>query len=274
MASRVIALPPHGIHLHINNRFRNNNEDAWNFTVPNTSIQLDSGFYLMQIKQVVTENFINTIQPGLNDVFAVVVNGQAYELLLPASYYDIESMVQGLNTFLATINVNLMLIYDYNTRKLSVSIPAATTFSFYSPLLKISYQYRNDYPSKYDRLLSMLGFIEQMNLTFSGASVLIANNPVNLKYTTSIRIVTNQHINVVGTDSENQQVLVTIPIVVGYGEVIDYEPVQPRTFAMSSYALDSFRISVIDDYNNKISVPEYTGLSISLTLLQAATSFT
>jgi hypothetical protein len=273
MTTRVTALPPHGIHFHINNRFRQNNEGAWAFTVPARSIPIDSGFYLMQIKQVVTENFIRTIQPGLNDVFAVLVNGTSYETLLPSRYYTVDTLVAALNTFLATINPALQLTYDYDFRLLSINIPVATSFAFVSPQLNISYQYRNDYPSRYDRLLSMLGFLGQSNTVYTGATVISATNEINLKYTSSIRLVTNQHCNVVGTDDENQQVLISIPITVPFGETIAYEPAQPRTFAFNSNVFDSFRISVVDDYNNRLDVPEFVGLNISMTLLQAATPF-
>jgi hypothetical protein len=78
---------------------------------------------------------------------------------------------------------------------------------------------------------------------------------------------------VVGTDDENQQVLISIPITVPFGETIAYEPAQPRTFAFNSNVFDSFRISVVDDYNNRLDVPEFVGLNISMTLLQAATPF-
>lgn len=273
MTTRVTALPAHGIHFHINNRFRNNNEAAWSFNIPQVAIPIESGFYLMQIKQVVTENFIRTIQPGLNDVFAVQFNGLVYETLLPSRMYTIDSMVSALNTFLATIDAALQLTYDYDFRVLSIDIPAASTFAFVSPQLNISYQFRNDYPSRYDRLLSMLGFLEQANTSYTGPNVIEAVNEVNLKYTTSIRIVANQHCNVVGTDNENQQVLISIPIDVPFGDVINYEPMQPRTFALSSSIFDSLRLTVVDDYNNALNVPEYVGLTMSLTLLQAATPF-
>ena len=273
MTSRVTALPPHGIHFHINNRFRQNNENAWSFALPSTAIPIDSGFYLMQVKQVITENFIRNIQRGLNDVFAVQVNGVTYELLIPSRNYNIDTLMAALNAFLSTINSNLQFSFDYDLKVLSIDIPSGVTFSFLSPSLNISYQYRNDYPSKYDRLLSMLGFLSQQNTQFVGPTIIEAVNEVNLKYTTSIRLVTNQHCNVVGTDNENQQVIISIPVDVPFGEIIAYEPVQPRTFAFSSNVFDSFRLSVIDDFNNRLDVPEYVGLNISLTLLQAATPF-
>jgi len=273
MTTRVTALPAHGIHFHINNRFRGNNEDAWNFSIPPTSLPLESGFYLMQIKQVITENYIRNIQPGINDVFSVQVNGVTYEVLLPSRYYNIDTLSSALNTFLATIDPALQLSYDYDFNVLSINIPAATTFAFISPQLNISYQFRNDYPSAYDRLLSMLGFLSQANTIYTGATIIEAVNEVNLKYTTSIRIVCNQHCNVVGTDNENQQVLISIPIDTSFGDVIAYEPIQPRTFAFNSNVFESFRIAVIDDYNNRLSAPEFVGLNISMTLLQAATPF-
>ncbi len=273
MSSRVTALPPHGIHFHINNRFRQQNESAWNFSVPPSCLPIESGFYLMQIKQVITENYIRNIQTGINDIFAVRVNGLFYETVLPSRYYTIDTLVTALNAFLATINVDLKLLYDYEFRYLSVSIPAATRFSFVSPQLNISYQFRNDYPGRYDRLLSMLGVLPQANTEYSGAVVVSATNEVNLKYTTSIRLITNQHCNVIGTDNENQQVLISIPVDVPFGELIAYEPIQPRTFAFNSNVFDSFRITVIDDFNNRLDAPEFVGLNISLTLLQAATPF-
>jgi hypothetical protein len=269
----VVALPPHGIHVHLNNRWRSPNESAFQFRVPPLAFGINGvGSYLLQLKQVTTKNFIPNVQPNISDRYRVNVNGNESIFILAEGDYNIDALVDAMNASLATLNPGLQLSYDYDMKKLTINIPNGVTFSWSSPI-----QNTNPdafyYPNPYDRFLAMIGFIKQKNIQYTGPTAITASYPVDLIASSEMNIHVQQNLNVVNTNNMNPQILACVPIEVPYGSVIAYEPIQPRTFTLNPQIIEYLEIGVCDEYGNRVNVPDSVGLQISFTLIPNSTSY-
>ncbi len=268
--SQVVALPPHGDHVHVSNRFRNPNEPAFQFRVPSMSLGMSGvGSYLMQIKSVVMDHMMPNIQTGKNDVLSVTVNGVTTLIVLPSYEYNIDSLVTALNTALGGLAAGLLLTYDYDFKFLTLTVPAATTFRFNSPMVQGVDNERATLDSKYDRLLNMMGFYQKRNINYTGI-VDVIGELVSLKGTTCYKICVNQSMGVVTGDPFNPQILCDVPVTVPYGETIGYEPIQPRTFTLNPNVMEYLAIDVRDDYGDRVKVPDKAFMELSFSMIPTA----
>lgn len=272
--SQVVALPPHGNHIHISNLQRSGNESAFEFRVPPLGMSLSGvGSYLMQIKHVLTQNAVPTIQRAKSDALRIAVSGVETEIVLESGFYHADSLVTALNTAFAAVNPGLIFTYNSDTRTLTLAVPGGITFMFVSPNQYLD-QDRPNFQSKYDRLYAMMGFYTQRDVLYTGATNIIANDPINLVPTMALNVCVNQHMDVYSTSRGNRQVIASVPVGdVEFMAQVSYEPTQPRTFVLNSQALESLQISILDDFYEAIEVPFNTKFDISLTLLAMARSF-
>lgn len=270
--SSVVALPPHGLHIHVNNEFRHENEEAFNFRAPPMVSNTDSGSYLLQLKQVITQNMFYNIEQGLSNILMFSIDSTETSAYIDPGNYTIETLVDAINAAFAATGENVLLEYDYDERKCKLNIGANIAFQWISP--NVSKTQGTRY-SQYDRLISMLGFWENRNIAYSSPAglVLTAYNPVNLVNRRCMNICLDRNLDVTGSNYTNPQILCTIPIVVPFGEPIFYEPIQPRTFLMSAHDMDSLQITVIDEYGVMIKSPEHTTLQISWTMIPQGRSY-
>lgn len=268
----VVALPPHGLHIHVNNEYRHENEDAFNFRAPPMVANTDSGSYLLQVKQVITQNMFYNVEQGVSNILMFSIDSVVVTLYIEPGNYSIETLVDAINAAILAQGGGLTLEYDYDDRKCKVNIAPTTVFQWISP--NVSKTQGSRY-SQYDRLLSMLGFWENRNTSYSSPAglVLTAYNPVNLVNRRCMNICLDRNLNVTGSNYTNPQILCTIPIIVPFGEPIFYEPIQPRTFVMSAHDMASLQISVIDEYGVMIKAPENVTLQISWTMIPQGRSF-
>jgi hypothetical protein len=257
----------HGIHVHVNNRFRASTEAAYNFRIPPMAFGISGvSSYLLQLKQVITQNFIPNVQQGVSDTFQVKYNGTTSSFTLAEGNYAIDDLVSAINTGLATLNAALQLTYDYSFQRLTIAVPAGTTFSWVSTSTNSTLQ-SFTLRQGTDRFLNMIGFIQQKNFVYTGAVNVTASQPVNLVPTSFLNIQVNQNMQVTNSDTANPQTIASVPLDVNYGDVIIYEPQQPRTFMINAQVMESMQITVTDEYGIQIKVPETTGLFLSWTLL-------
>jgi hypothetical protein len=261
-------LPPHGIHVIVNNQYRSETESAYSFRFPpSVSFPANVGSYLMQLKKVTTHHFVPNIRRGLNDILSVEVDGVVTDLVIGEDNYNIDSLVTLINTFLASLKVGLAFVYDYDFYKLTLSVPAATTFKFVSPQRLLNTQFRADYQSPYDFLLAMLGYEDVANVLYAGATFIEASRAVNLIPASALYIYVNQDLQVISSDPANPQVIATVALDVPYGSIITYEPQQPRTYQVTPQNILNMLFQVIDNYGNPINVPKNVGLQMEFTLL-------
>jgi len=268
--SQVVALPPHGIHVHVNNYSRQSSEAPFRFRMPPFLNPVPGiGTYLAQTKQFVSINLFPNIVQGVTDTYQVNVNGSSTIFVLSSNRnYNIIDLVAAINAGLATINVSLQLSYNSDSMQLTLAIPSGVSFQWVSPSSSTTITGASaQITSKYDRLLSMLGFYTQKNTLFTGPLSLTANAPVNLLPTTTIKVVVNQDLQCSGTGNGNCQVLFQIPLDVAFGEVISYEPVQPRTFIINPISLEYLEVNVVDDYDMPLTVPDNIPMNFVFTMI-------
>lgn len=276
MSSQTVVLPPTGTYVDINNRFRNINEPAYNFRCPPlTQLISGTGSFTVQVKRIVTQNFIPTIQKGKTDTMSVTMAGTAHTIVLQEGHYTIDTLVTALNAAFTSAfgGAGFLFTYDYTLQTLTLTVPA-TTFSFNSPALSgVSYDQPN-LMSPYDRLLQMLGFFYVKNRTFTGPTTIVADRSVNLIPTNSLYVYINENLNVISTMANNPQNIATVPIgTYDYGETVSYETPDPRTFTMTPQMVTSMTVSVLDDYGTQVNVPDSTLLDIGFLFIPTSKSY-
>jgi len=275
MSGQSVFLPPTGTYVDINNRFRNINESAYNFRCPPLTQQFPGvGSFTVQVKRVITQNFIPTIQRGKTDSISITVGGTVHTIVLQEGNYSIDTLMAALNTAFQVYDAGLVFTYDYDFQKLTLAVPAAQTFSFNSPTVNgVTYD-RPNLMSPYDRLLQMLGFFYVRNQVYTGVTSIVADRSVNLIPTNSMYIFINENLNVVSTMLNNPQNIATVPIgLFKFGETVNYETPDPRTFTMTPQMLTGMTISVVDDYGTPVNVPDSTLLDIGFLFITTSKSY-
>lgn len=264
--SAVVTLPPHGTHVHINNRYRDPNDSCCCFRVPPLAFGLTLGVasYLMAIKQVSTQNFVRNVQTNISDRVMVNVNGTDTLIILESGHYNIDVLVSALNDALFPLNATLQLAYDYDLKKLTLNVPNGVTFRWQSYSTNDRFDYQNN---PIDRTLAMLGFDRQKNITYVGPTTVTASWEVNLIPTQNLHVCFQQNMGVVNSDGDNRQIIASIPCTGEFGSIIAYEPIQPMTFQLNPLVLETLDISVFDDYGNRVEIPDSIGLHINFTLI-------
>lgn len=267
----VTTYPPHGTHVYINNRFRDPlSQPAYKFRCPQfAQPNNDQGSYLCVVKQVMTENFIYTVCENQNDILCWVNDGQEYIYTVPQENYTVDSLITLLNTVLSPYNV--VLSYDSDLRKISVTKTGVNVFKLISPD-QIQETQAVSFTKRGNRFLRMLGLYEEASQGNVLSGVFTANNPVHLNRTSALFINIYNQINVMHSDIRNPQSIVAVPLDVGYGEKVIYTPATPPTFQIQPNALESLGIYVTDEWGEEVQVPDNTGLLIHLVLYQISTS--
>lgn len=271
MSQSVIAIPPHGTHVYINNRFRDpSSPGAYSFRVPQFSnINPNVRSYLAVVKSVVTKNNINTITAGQNDAIQYKINGLLYEVILGQGVYTIDSLLAALNVAIQAVNPGFVWSYDTIARRVSLVVPAATTFSFVRPVLgSASYiSDRQDWSSKHDRFLNMIGMIKNATSTYTGATTIVAQDPADISGTNWMDVNFDFNLNVMHSNPNNPQTFTSVPVDVPFGQTIVFEPPTPRTFVISPAILEYVYIFVTDEWGKPVVVPDNTPLQIHLLLI-------
>lgn len=277
MGSQTVVLPPTGTYVDINNRFRSINESAYHFRCPPlTQLLSGTGSFTVQVKRVVTQNFIPTIQKGKTDTMSVTMGGTVHIIVLQEGHYTIDTLITALNAAFTSAygGAGFLFTYDYTLQILTLTVPA-TTFSFNSPaLFGVDYDQPN-LMSPYDRLLQMLGFFYVKNQPFTGPTTIVGDRSVNLIPTNSLYIsMENENLNVISTMANNPQNIATVPIgSYDYGETVSYETPDPRTFTMTPQMLMNMAVSVLDDYGTQVNVPDSTLLDIGFLFIPTSKSY-
>lgn len=265
---QVTAYPPHGIHVYINNRFRDpGNQPAYKFRCPQfAQPNKDEGQFLAAVKKVVTENFIYTITTGQNDLLCWEYGGLEYIYKVPQENYTVDSLITLLNSFF-TPTFNVTWAYDQDLRKLYLTQSAGLVFRFLEPY-SIRTLNEGNLKKRTDRFLRMLGLYSNairgdvLNIGVSN----YADDPINLNRTGVLYINTFTNLGVLHSDVQNPQTLVSVPVDVGYGEKIVYVPASPATFLIKPNDLESLNIYVTDEWGEEVQAPSNTGLMIHLVL--------
>lgn len=132
-------------------------------------IELDEKFnYSCSLLDFHTYNSVPNINEG-NNKLAYTMNGVQRELIIPIGSYEIDDLVEYINTFFMAENVNFVLRGNKNTLKCSFNCDRVVTINF----------------SKANSVCSVLGFDAK---DISDSTFKEAERPVNIQNINTIRI--------------------------------------------------------------------------------------
>ena len=270
--NQTISVPASGTFIYINNRDRINvEESAFDFSVPNLEFgSTDIRTMQCVVKQVIVRNFIPNVQTGISDSLIVTINTVDYELVIAEGYYDALTLATTLDTFLKAINAGFACGYDSSQYKMLITVPAGQTIVIKRPQVYPNYfdQEKLSMPSKYDRFLEMVGLYPNAKAATSYTNTsFVGGSPVNLGGTGFIDVNIRAGIDVMHSSGRSFDTIVRIPMDVQYGMDKHYEPGESACFAMDMNYLRNLRITLTDEWGNKMSVPQTTMFSLSLLMI-------
>lgn len=272
---QVQALPPVGIPLHINNRYRQPGQNAFNFRIPefsNLAIASDTK-YAGYVHHITFKNFIPTIRSGVNDQFRYTINGTAYLSILQEGHYDATRLAGALQSSLqANGSAGFLVSYDLNTRCLQFTIPASYTLVF-TRTSTVWTDDRYDFQNATDRFLDTAGLMGNVNVSYTNTTIQ-ANYPLNLYGPISAVFYFSAGINnnCISNFPGDPSIIASVPITAEYGEVEVFEPGLPIVFTLSASDFAYMSINCMDEKGTLISPPPNTDLSIHIMLIPLQTS--
>lgn len=260
------SLPPHGTHVYINNRFRTNylEDNAYNFDGPQfSSLITDDGYFLAQVKSVYTENYVNTVEQGINDVFVVLINGVISTTIIEPGVYTINSLLDVMDTIDASMNWT----YNIDERRVTLAIDNTKVITFVDPDSMINLGFTAKTQKAYKRFLFMLGWVPvaQSNGDYTN-TVVEGPNPVNLNTTGVFNINVYDSLEILTNDSNGAQTLIQVPNLAPFGGKIFYEPPNPPTVRIEPSGLQTWSFYVTDEWGERVKVPGNTPLIIHMVL--------
>ena len=274
MQNQVSSLPVKTIPFYINNHFRKNpNSNALDFDVPKVlgGYRPDQNF-LAIVSHATFRNYIPNIRQGVNDQFRFRVDNTIDTVIFAENgYYDIFRLMDSINTALATYNVNLKVVYDQDSMKLNIEVPAGLTFTILRGDVSGSSWIDNQktYTNPQDRFLSLCGWLSLANIPFTNQT-LIPTDPVNLFGGSSyISVnVAGRELGVLNTNPNSPQTLIDIPLDdTPYGALKYYASAEPNNFYVSQRELDGMHIYVTDEYGIQVFAPDAALLKLHLNLI-------
>lgn len=268
--STVVTLPPHGIHVYINNRFREYNAPSTRFRVPTFNGTGRDGSFLVQVRKVIIDNYVPNITDQCNTV-TFSINGVLYTIVLQTGNYSVDRLVAAFNTeFTARFGTSLVMVFDSATYSLVMNVPAGCVFIWVKTMVSgLTTQARWDLQVPQDRLLSMMGFLPQAGISYTNTT-LVATYPLNLKPTKAIDINVSFNLKVLHSDPKNWQTMVQVPILVNYGETQVYMPNAPPTFPVEAFNLENMLITMTDEFGQLLSLPDNASMLMHLVLFPQA----
>lgn len=265
---QVESIPPTGTALFISNRDRVTSfESPYDFFLPPfQQSQLNTQSYTVLVKQVLLKNHFYNVIATKCDTLSITVNNVDYINIFEAGFYSATSLQSSIQSFLTTINANLLINYDSGEQTFSFTIPNGMTFKINgTQSFSLSpFQYENTIT----RFSELLGFHEQLNTTITGPTVYVASNPVNLYGTSFIDVNFNTSLNSMHTSQQViARTLVRVPITTSYGQLEVFEPTVPITGTLESSALDNLRITITNEWGDIVVGPQNSLFSMSLLLV-------
>ena len=274
--SNTVNLPPSGYEYCVNGRSRpffQSNPFAFNIYMSNGNIALKEGqAYRVVLRNIQFQNLIPNIN-SYNNSFSFIFNGTTYTFILAISNYTVTSFLTAINTALAGVNAGLQIAYDTNAKLITLFIPASSTFQWNRGTVTTSIVDNRQYlQAPYDRFLALIGFIDNARAgtinTTTTASSIVGTSPLNLYGTSWIDVTLNTQLNCVHMQPLGRQILVRIPVLVDYGQIIRFDPTYAISFTMDYSALGSMQMTCYDEWGSMIKdAPFDTPFQMQLLLI-------
>lgn len=270
--NQVIAVPASGTFVFINNRDRINvDEPAFDFTVPNLDFSSNEiRTYQCVVKQVMIRNYIPNVQTGVSDSIIFTVNGVDNELVVASGYYNALTLASTIDAFLKLINAGFACGYNSDTFRIFITVPAGVTLVLKRPQVFTNYfdQEKLSFPSKYDRFLEMLGMFQNAKYRRSYTNqTFVGDDPVMLGGTGFVDVNIRAGLDVMHSCGRQLDTVVRVPLDVQFGEDKHYEPGNSACFSIDINYLRNLRVTLTDEWGNKMTVPNSTLFSMSLLMI-------
>jgi hypothetical protein len=259
----------------LSNKFRPaGSKSPWHFrplSLPNLSDRSyggNTGQMVGRVTQVSFQNRMHNIASGQSNELRYKVNGVEYFTAIQSGYYDVYALVDSLNTAMNALG--LTWAYDYNSKKLNVTIGVGVTFTPLGAVVDTTLgEYRPWLYSPIERLWSMMGFTRLLGLTFTN-QVLLGLDAVNLSDVHCLYLcMTGGLVNSVSLDRQHPPVLISIPIAGGgFGDDVTFIPMNPPFFNVDLSQMTSLDLYIEDNYGNQPVVDDNTGLCVTMVLEQ------
>lgn len=277
-ASNVYALPPEGVQVYINAADRHPTDTPSYFRIGSSVIADNAAIGHVSastiVKEIILENLIPTISAGQNDQWYYTVNGTVFIALFQSGIYDASTLQSSMDTELKTRNAGFAVVYDANAKKYTITVPAGVSFSMSRPYNAEQYPqtpFREGSP--FARFLSMIGFYEQSDITWTGATTVTGKNPVLLSSSPYLDIcLTSSTTQVLSTSPYGQEkILARIPVRGEYGDVIYHKP-SNKTSSLNLNSLEGSIVQIRDAWRNTVQLPHNAKFSIELLILPGGLS--
>lgn len=190
-------------------------------------------------KITIPYSFYNLKQQFFNFTY----NSVLFDIEVPAGNYTAQSLATFLQNTLSTeTGAAITVTYSQSTNKFSVQVSSPNNFSF---------DFEDPLPYNYS-IQKALGFANLIPTTSSYTSVNCAN--LNCSDNLYIRSQTLSYYNPSIFQTQRDQVIQLVPILVNPFNFIFYENQQEISFPCDYRSLSTFDIQLIDDYGNIIDL--------------------
>jgi hypothetical protein len=239
--------------------------------------------YVAKVVQVDFENFALTIIKGQNDVFEYfatnTVNTVKVTVTFPEGWYSIS----GTNSLLSIIQAAqlaaftaaglgdpLTWSYDIDLKKIFLLTNAGhANWRVY--IVKNAdpvYPYQDSTPQL--RFIDMLGVdnwcLPQTSGFGPNGTKTYAQDIADISSSAFMDIGINISTMTMSTNNLNRMIITRVPVSVGYGDVVAYQPLHPLEFHISTHQLNNLRVTCFNQWNQYYILPDNANLSIVLQL--------
>lgn len=229
-------------------------------SIPVQNTSNPSAQYICAVKKIEIQNWIYTIQAGINDRIRYSYNGTDYEEVFAEGNYTIDTLVSALNTAFQVRNASFLFSYDDTlTNKLSLFVPSGVTLILKRPLFSSNIQVQNTLklPSPYDRFYEILGWLDLKSdsRVITGPTTFLGGQPVNLYGTHYLDLNVNAFLGNLTTAAEQNSIMVRIPVDNTFGDMILFEPQIPPEFRLHFNHIMSLEVFITDEWNVPVTLP-------------------
>lgn len=241
--------------------------------------------YVAKVVQVDFENFALTIIKGQNDVFEYYLNKNATTVFVRVTFPEGWYSISGTNSLLSLIQAAqlaacaaagisdpLTWSYDIDLKKIYLLTNNGAQNANYRVYIEKQtdpiYPFQDSTPQL--RIIDMLGvdnWCLPLTSTFGGHNHrAYAQDIADISSSAFMDIAINISTMTMSTNNLNRMIVTRVPVSVGYGEVVAYQPLHPLEFHISTHQLNNLRVTCLNQWNNFYILPDNANLSIVLQL--------
>jgi hypothetical protein len=237
--------------------------------------------YVAKVVQVDFENFALTIIKGQNDVFEYYLTNTVRTVFVRVTFPEGWYSISGTNSLLSFIQAAqlaactadgisdpLTWSYDIDLKKIFLLTNNGGQNANYRVYMEknadIVYPYQDSTPQL--RFIDMLG-VDNWCLPQTSTFGLhnhraYAQDIADISSSAFMDIAINISTMTMATNNLNRMIITRVPVSVGYGDVVAYQPLHPLEFHISTHQLNNLRVTCFNQWNQYYILPDNANLSI------------